>query len=54
MVGQDVQEQMPSADMKRCLCRSAKVWMVRAPNLAVTLDVRGVVCMMSVCALKVS
>lgn len=51
-VGQDVQKQMPSAKVKRCLCRSAEVWMVRAPNLPVVLDVRGAACVVFVRALR--
>lgn len=40
-------------EMIRNLCRSAEVWMVRAPNLPVILDVRGAACVVFVCALKV-
>lgn len=43
-VGQDTQRQVPSAKVKQCVLRSAEVWMVRAPNLPVILDVRGAAC----------
>lgn len=50
--GQGVQKQMPSAKMKWRLCRPAEVWMVRAPNLPVILDVRGAAGVVFVRALK--
>lgn len=53
-VGQDTQRQVPSAKVKRCVLRSAEVWMVRAPNLPIILDVRGAAYMVFMFVLKSS